>query len=115
MGPSHFHAHLLEHQAHHPYCFVVFVTYLVVNRKQSFLFSLDLIQQEFTPLLQLLQEDSRPRLPGKRHPRQKRRTLSMSSPPFVFYSIRERLAPFLRTLTRPPLRPLSHFTCFAYP
>src|SRR5437667_8188479 len=104
MPPSHFHAHLFEHKAHHPYRFVILVTHFGVNRQQRFLFSLDRIQQKFTPPLQLLQENSRPCLPGKRHPRQERRTLSLSSPAFVFKSIRERRAAFLRRLKRAALR-----------
>src|SRR5260370_32805237 len=106
MRPSNFHPHLLDHQAHHPYRLVILVTYLVVNRKQSFLFSLDFFQQEFSSPLQLLQEDSRPRLPGKRHPRQKRRTFSLRGPVFLLQSSRKRLAPFLRGLKCAALRPV---------
>src|SRR5580700_4212515 len=103
---------LLDHQAHHPHRFMIRMPDFFQNGTQHFLFAHQFLFQIVLPPLDLLLKHTRPRLPGKRDPRQKRRTVALRGPFFTFESIGQRRAPFGSRFKAASLRSRSRLTHF---
>src|SRR5579864_39462 len=84
---------------------MIAVANLLPDRTQCFYFTLHFFFQELLPPPQLLFEDSGPRLPGQRHPREKGRPLPLRRPFLAVERSRQSAAPLRGGRENAALRP----------
>src|SRR5689334_19619926 len=81
--PLNLSAELLDHQADHPRCFMEAVAHFLLHSAQRSLFTGQFSLEKFFAPLELFAEDPRPCLPGKGHPGEEWRTVSLVCPVFT--------------------------------
>src|SRR4029077_5546000 len=103
--PSELRAQLFDHAADHPDRLMIAVANLLPDRAQCLFFALHFFLQELLPPPQLLLEDSRSRLPGQSHPREKGGPLPLRGPFLAPECSRERAAPLRAWCENAAFRP----------
>ena len=80
------------------------MAHLGIDRMQSGPFSLQFLEQELPPFLQLFPENAGPRLPGQRQPGEKSGTVALRRPRLSFERIGQRFPPLVRCFERVAFR-----------
>jgi hypothetical protein len=115
LHPPQLHFRLLHHQLEHPNRLMIPVPHLFQHRRKNLLRSQNLAPEKLLPPPQLQAHRRRPRLPGQRHPRQKRRPIAPRSPLLSLQCIRQCNPPLSRSLKAAPFRPCGWLIRFQSP
>src|SRR5215471_11449715 len=88
------------------------MSYLSANAAQSGNFASEFMLQKFLAAAKLPAQHTGPRLPGKRKPRKKRRTLALNGPLFAFQRVSQCRSPLCRGGKHAPLRSYCRLLAF---